>query len=140
MFKFFKLIKKLNICTYICMYIDIVMSVLKNIHIRIAYGDYATGGAIPLLNCEKLNRKVRCGWPIALAPYNTALYYDLAASHLPTPPTSHLRCLSDRRQKKKKCEPEKGTRSRKQKQRSDERSERGGGSVKRRAQRKEEQR
>jgi len=64
------------------MYIDIVMSVLKNIHIRIAYGDYATGGAIPLLNCEKLNRKVRCGWPIALAPYNTALYYDLAASHL----------------------------------------------------------
>lgn len=114
------------------MYIDIVMSVLKNIHIRIAYGDYATGGAIPLLNCEKLNRKVRCGWPIALAPYNTALYYDLAASHLPTPPTSHLRCLSDRRQKKKKCELEK--------QRSDERLERGGGSVKRRAQRKEEQR
>jgi len=43
MFKFFKLIKKLNICTYICMYIDIVMSVLKNIHIRIAYGDNATG-------------------------------------------------------------------------------------------------
>jgi len=55
------------------------------------------------------NSEIQSGCPIALAPYYIALYYDLAAAfHLrsrhPTPPTSHLRCLSDRRQKKRKSD------------------------------------